>query len=243
MRHVPPQLHSSVPVFDCREDPAPPVVDAMNTRTPSDPPHHVGRLACMTGLPSCGLRGALTPACMRGVRASPCAGAMTSQRSACGADADPVQDGRSSCVDLAMAFAVSWNEGYRARSCPKSRVEQLRVSIELVRRPPRAHGLQAPQRGGVPAPAARRAHERERITRPDTPDVDAETAPRTPTEVVALIVGTSASPKGQALCLRGPSPAARTACIDLHRPLKPDVTRFEAASSRSPPRASAVTSL
>ena len=94
--HVPPPT-LRVPVFDCREDPAPPVVEREYPHAVR-PPHHVGRRG--DDPPVVGLRGALTPA----VRGEQSVRPHDAQHPRAG-DADPVQDPKPG-VDLAMAFAV-----------------------------------------------------------------------------------------------------------------------------------------
>ena len=122
--HVPPPT-LRVPVFDCREDPAPPVVEREYPHAVR-PPHHVGRRG--DDPPVVGLRGALTPA----VRGEQSVRPHDAQHPRAG-DADPVQDPKPG-VDLAMAFAVERGP----REIGPNRRQQLRVRLPPPRRSSRS---------------------------------------------------------------------------------------------------------
>ena len=146
-----------VPVFDCREDPTPPVV-ARDYPHAVRPPHHVERLS--DDPPVVGLRGALTPA----VRGEPSVRPHDAQHPRAG-DSDPIQDPKP-CGDLAMAFAVARGP----RAIGPHRRQQRRVRWPRRRPPPRVerraralpdlthplHADTAPRRRG-----GRRAHRRD----------------------------------------------------------------------------------
>ena len=158
--HVPPHA-LRVPVFDCREDPAPPVVEREYPHAVR-PPHHVGRLG--DDPPVVGLRGALTPA----VRGEQSVRPHDAQHPRAG-DSDPVQDPKP-CVDLAMAFAVERGPS----EIGTNHRQQLRVRLPRRRPPPRRPRAQPVVVCPRPPRVERRARALPDLTHP----LDAETTPR-----------------------------------------------------------------